>query len=258
MAIKNISGYACFGQVWKVLWDSQHRLIVVESRKPEERKVFLLAIPLSGKSEIHNIPDINWSLSMVGVIGGKAILQGQGNNSSLPDPVDLYCYDFYKGGLVWSLPGHSFLALSRDYVFSEVFHEGELTPFRINILSGTPEQSNEGFKEEDEEIQYPSIYHEGEEYFDQVKEFLKNKGKMPIKAIEYWEGKSSIAISYFEESEKELQNILMVLDHNGENESYYKIDSNCKGISDGTFFVVKESLVFARDKKEIVILNLNS
>jgi len=95
----------------------------------------------------------------------------------------------------------------------------------------------------------PLHYVEGSTAFESVAKFLKLQFNVEIVgACDYLEYKASIIVSYFEKSDDDLVNTLVILNDKMELLDSYVLDSSLKGLASDTFFIVNEALIFVRNK----------
>ncbi|MDX1627782.1 MAG: DUF4905 domain-containing protein [Fulvivirga sp.] len=106
-------------------------------------------------------------------------------------------------------------------------------------------------------IVLPFLYHEGSEYFDTVDHFINTYFKRKItRACNYLEWGNHIIISYFYEKEGIISNRLIVTDQ----EANVLLDENLgdfkEGITDNTFFIFNNKLIFVKGVTDFFIYDL--
>ena len=74
-------------------------------------------------------------------------------------------------------------------------------------------------------------------------------------AIDYLEFGNYIIINYYDRSDTELVNFLLVLNREG-NILYHKTAGSGKGIAKDSFFIMDKILVFTKDRQNISVMLL--
>lgn len=245
--------------IWKVRY--YNGFLILELRNPDSRTLKLACINLTDFGLHWESFVAEWWDTPIANTHDYLIL------SSYPDPQfpetkGLKVIDMKTGQILWEQKEAVFQSLVSGAV--QVKKHGQADSGFLDLNSGIPiEPEPEAGNVEDLEAGNPGIwapvqYPEGHNYFDEVKDFLNLKGIFPVKAIEYLEAGPWIIIGYYSESADSLDFNLLVIDDKGKIFSEEKSIDRGEGIGSAQFFVVKESLLFVRDKKEIVILNLSN
>ncbi|MBD1395811.1 DUF4905 domain-containing protein [Pontibacter sp. JH31] len=109
------------------------------------------------------------------------------------------------------------------------------------------------------QVGYPILYREGEEYFEQVRDFLAQQLDCePIKAVEYAETDNGLVISYYVANEKnKLDNFLAVFDLNGFLHLNELLAGGLNGVGSDTFFIFMRSLYFVQNQISLKAYSLN-
>ncbi|WP_299760793.1 DUF4905 domain-containing protein [uncultured Pontibacter sp.] len=105
---------------------------------------------------------------------------------------------------------------------------------------------------------YPTLYREGEVYFEQVQAFIQEQLQLQaVKAVEYAETETHLVISFYTSGEDgKLQNELAVFDLAGELHQKVKIGSDLSGLGSDTFFIFKHNLYFILNKDILQVFQL--
>ncbi len=99
----------------------------------------------------------------------------------------------------------------------------------------------------------PFFYQETHAYFATVKRFVENYTNVtPVKGCEYVEHPRAIAISYYINDRKALANYLLVLDRNGQEVLHERIDEQRPEVGLGTFFIIRNQLIFTKQKSQLL------
>ncbi len=111
------------------------------------------------------------------------------------------------------------------------------------------------------QCRYPILYKEGEEYFEQVRNFILATvaGAHPVQAIEYAETDSSLIISFYSASaENKIDNILLIFNLAGELLLQEILGTGLSGIGSDTFFIFESDLYFIQNKDTLKAYKLIS
>ena len=114
-------------------------------------------------------------------------------------------------------------------------------------------------KGKNEDIAYPFHYQEAHAYFATVGQFLKQFLHIhAVKGCDYLEHQGAIVISYYIYEEKSLSNYLLVINQKQEVKFHEKIGSQLEGIGADTFFIVKNGLIFIKEKFQLISYALDN
>lgn len=105
---------------------------------------------------------------------------------------------------------------------------------------------------------YPTLYLEGEAYFDQVQGFLETLGLTgATQAMEYAETESHIMIGYYvREPDTKLNQMLLVLDLNGAICLKEPLAHSLTGLGSDSFFIFMNDLYYIQDKHILRVYQL--
>lgn len=106
--------------------------------------------------------------------------------------------------------------------------------------------------------QYPVIYRQGEEYFEQVRDFLLEQLQVQaVQAIEYAETDTCLVVSFYTlGSDSKLVNELAIFDLEGNLHQKVQIGSGLNGVGSDTFFIFKHKLYFILNKDILQVFRL--
>ncbi|QCK16088.1 hypothetical protein [Mangrovivirga cuniculi] len=142
---------------------------------------------------------------------------------------------------------------SDTFVFTE--SGGDEDSFLYDPQSRELLKDNESFGKitgRTSEIQFPTQYHQGSEYFDDVNEFLETKNiKSSIGAVEYMETESFILISGYNKIGKLFNHKLFIFDEEGNLLKEILLESAGKGLTKEPYFVMNGKLFVIEDKNTI-------
>lgn len=260
-----------------MLLDDEERLLVLEIRSLDHRTAKFAAIDLQQKKLLwHDLLfKEDWWIGMSAIKDGSILFYTYENDQN-PVPTSYFLYSIDKGDIIWESSDFNFIAIVDEGILGYTDSEGSMQKLLLDGSTGRPHSvtnaSAEGLhKSEDIEKKgnktssYPFHYPEQSDNFNTIEEYLKHSHAInPVKAIDYLEIRNLIVISYYlynEVSQKDnklLDNFILVLDTEGNKLLNIKIDENLQGIGLGIFFVVKNQLIFSRNKSEIISYQIDS
>lgn len=249
-------------QVWKVHFTDIYML--VETRDGVRKRFDLLCIDTRTMKMIWKTEAtvLGWWETIVAVAGRYIILSIY-QDPSFPYTGGLKVMDLGNGNILWENRSYQLAEVRSTDLIRVVQKENDLQHSKvIKLETGEAMDQDSDLREEesevvDEPVMIPSFYPEGHEYFVQVASFLNTRGYYPVKAIEYAETGDKVVIGFYEDAEGMLPFTLLVMSVNGEVFWEETTTNQRNGIGLGMYFLLKEWIVFVRDKKEIVILNLS-
>lgn len=230
MARKNFSLHFNHN-IWQIHAFSQGNHVVLEVRDSSAMQTYFSVIDLVQEKEV--IADLrlpeNWWVTVDQIIGDAYILFYSFETDVNIEPKEYYLYSIDEEKIV----KHG----QREEVLSS------------HIL--TQEKENNS-------LEIPFLYLAGSEYFDTVASFLKATiNKEPVKAMNYLERPNEILIAYFVQRGKELQNELLATDKEGKIILQENLGNFNQGITDNTFFVKDNKLIFVKGVHDFFIYSLN-
>jgi hypothetical protein len=247
-------------QIWKIHYTSNHLLL--ELRDPELRVLKLVYLSLDGLEILAETQNelLSWWDNVIHVFGSYIAL-GTYKNPKLPATQGIKVLDIHTGNFLWQQDKWRIVEGRDENLLIVKDATNPLRVDHISIISGNVFEQKANNLDGSSKLYLPEFYTEGEVFFEQVSGFLKSKNYTPVKSIEYLDFESLIVIGIYnslgdlEKQEKDA--MLLIFDNLGRLISSYKCDDSVKEVGMGLFFVVKDQLVFVRDKKEIVILELS-
>ena len=214
--------------IWKIHAFPASAYIVLELRDQEKLKVTFDILTIDGKVLVKGLSfKEDWWISIAQMIGEEMIFytfDGEGN----PETKALIAYDVKSEQILW-----------------------EKEPFDLaNYV-------NEKVKLGNISVNNPFHYGQGSDHFSTVEGFLKGFLNVHIvKAVDYLEYHSNILISYFIEGNGKLVNKLLVLNDNKEVLLHENLGVFSNGISDNTFFIIDNTLIFVKGFREFFMYDL--
>lgn len=105
----------------------------------------------------------------------------------------------------------------------------------------------------------PFHYSQGSNYYNTVESFLKGFLNVHIThAVDYLEHESNVLISYFVAGKDKLVNKLLVINNEKEVLLHEDLGVFNNGISDNTFFIIDNTLIFAKGFREFFMYDIQS
>lgn len=260
----------CFdGKIWNMLLDSQSGTLILEIREEDKHQVSFTAIDLNSGEVLWDGLQFedNWWVGMTLLTQGILILRTFADNAD-PEPKGLIAFDILKKEVCWSKIDFVFVKIYEDKIIGFVRHDEERIFQAIGLTDGVvesideasvfePSNHNEKLIEHSWPLTYPLHYVEGTEYFETCKTFLYNRLHLEaVKAIEYLEIENRIFISFYAKDGVRMVNYLLVIDLSGEIVFKEIIQKNINAIGLQTFFIVKNQVIFVKEKNEIFSFNL--
>lgn len=143
-----------------------------------------------------------------------------------------------------------------DYIYSILYEEkgdpSKYQVFRYNLVNNKREEFKEAPDFLPNRIDEPMLYEYDTQYHKMVCEFLGLS--LPL-SCEYLEKEDYIIISYYLRSKDGFDRYLLVIE-DGEKLWKMEQDRGLKGFASGSFFVIKNQLIFVRNQNEICFYTL--
>jgi uncharacterized protein DUF4905 len=177
-------------------------------------------------------------------------------NSQDLEQKSIFGYNIIDKDVIWAFDQTSPVQMNEGSIVCLRIDEKEKVLININLEDGSfsDVELEENTKKKSSELisnlcHNPLHYVEGSTAFESVAKFLKLQFNIEILgACEYLEYKTCIIVSYFEKSDENLVNTLVILDEKMKIIDSYVLDSSLKGLASDTFFIVNEALIFVRNK----------
>jgi len=213
--------------IWKIHAFQESKFLAIEIRNTETQEASFDILDLySNQIVSHIVTQEDWWINIAHIIDEEVIFYTfEADNN--PEPKEYMAYNAVSGNKLWNKQEFNLSNFSQT--------KGETK--NIEIISP---------------FQYPG----NSEYFNTVKEFLKSQVEVnPVRDINYYENEQFIFISYYEETNK-LANYLLVLTLNGEVIFKENLGDFQKGITDQSFFLIDNKLIFVKDVNDFFIYEL--
>lgn len=207
------------GKIWQMLKSADERFLVLEIRNEPELHVEFYSFDISSyQLEKINISDNDWWVTLEDEQDGVVRFKKY-NADENPEIVNRYYFDLKS--------------------------KIELADKQFSSLSETAGGQSTYY--------YPA----SSEHFQLIKEFTKSILDIEIleAGAEYFESERIVAISYYIK-EQSLANYLLITDMDRNILMHELLANNISGIGQETFSIVKDNVIFARNKLELKVYSL--
>lgn len=252
--------------IWRILSDEAARRWVVELRDTTAHEVRYIIIDLTTKHSFKQdllIEDAWWT-GITAFQEDKLVIH-RFQDSENPAIKDFYILDLKTKRICWQSESIVFVKIHSNKIYGYEKTAENKKNHKIISLEDHSEKTVERI-EFDRKIKqiteaqgknkafmYPFYYPEDHAYFATVVAFLSQFLHIhPVKGCEYLEHQRAILISYYIYEEKSLANYLLVIDKAQKILLHDKIGSQLEGIGTDTFFVVKNRLIFIKEKHQLI------
>ncbi len=256
--------FAFEGVVWNMMLDETGAFLILEIRHNQKHQVSFTAIELESGTVMWDGLEFeeSWWVGMTAISKGVLLLHSYVDNAD-PEPKGMIAFDVFKQEVSWMHENFSYMKLAGELVVGLHAGEGEKYYETISLRSGERITVDENFvshlKDDHQNAfvaQFPHHYKEDTPYFGTCRSFLDNRlGLKAVNAIEYLEVQPWIILSYYVRDE-DLVNFLLIMDSQGEIFYHKPIQKNINAVGLETFFIVRNHLIFVKDKNEILCYNL--
>ncbi len=250
--------------VWKVHLGGER--LLVETREGRSKRFNLHCIAVRTAEALWKMDEtsLNW-WETVAAITDRYIALSAYQDPAFPYTGGVKVLDLSDSRVLWENKTYRALGLkTSDALLVSSSEAGDASEvWRVGLDTGEVQEKvgiheiGDWYEQVNPELSYPAFYPEGHAYFDQVADFLKLRGFYPVKAIEYVEIDGKIVMGFYQEEERMLRFSLLIVNDMGDELWRDSGINQSEGIGFGMYFLLKEWVVFVRDKKEIVILNLS-
>ena len=243
------------GKIWNIDSSASGDSLLLEIRSEEkfETKFFIL----DTKNHTFLAEDIDfdekWWIGVSFLNEKYAVFHIYAEQDN-PDLKNILVYEIGTDTILWQRSHCHFIAAQDDVLVLFINETEEVQYFDIRTGINTDKKiADDILSDKNKSIHQPFHYSEGTDHFDKVGRFLASTYHIKVKAaVEYFENDELMVISYYCINRfNTLDNILIVIDHDGNQILYEKLGENLTGISADTFFICKGNLIFVKDKINI-------
>jgi Domain of unknown function (DUF4905) len=255
--------------IWKISVDTHNNILVLELRDHNNRSVDFAAIDLkTNKILWHGVKlEETWWLGLDTCYHGRVFLHTYKDPQN-PEHEGILALESKTGKMIWKDAGKTFYQISREQL---IVTEGEEESRKyISVEPSTGKAGHElslkevlkiasDKKEHDGgKIQNPFHFSAEHPYFLKIADFIKEiTGEQAVVAADYMENGEQVIISFYLYNTEGLSNHLIVVNEEGQVIFRACIAAHIKGIGFDTFFVFEKTLLFIKEKKELIFLKLS-
>ena len=248
------------GTIWNMTPTPNANLLVLEVRDEENFIARFSAFDLEHNEFLwRNLElDEKWWVSLVTASDGLALLQTF-QSSGNPERKDLIAIDLSRGQVKWKAQKFALYACGEEGFILGYDSTQELMKATVDARTGEVSIGNwrSGVVNPAEVTKSPVTYAEGEDHFEQVKEFVqKRRNEHITRGVEYLELGDRILLSYYVANGEFLANYLLVTDNDGKELLHEKLGENLHGLGVHTFFALRDCVIFVKNKCELVSYSL--
>lgn len=244
------------GVIWNMVAGAQSDPLVIEVRDLTTKLVSFSALDADTGEFLwrDKMLEEPWWLNLSLVNEGIVIFTVYLDTNN-PDKKGILAYGAANLDLIWWNNDFSVSSLTTSALhgFSHKYGMKEVT---VEMRTGKEiTVADKGVIIEPYELKKPLQYIEGTDYFETVKTFLAKQLNLEVvSALEYLETEKSMVIScYLADAEShDLANFLIVFSRTGECLLKEEMSSRVKGIGFDTFFVLRNNLIFTKNKNELI------
>jgi hypothetical protein len=255
--------------VWKISADARHEILLLELRDHDHRSVDFAAIDLKSCKILWNGVSLEetWWLGLDQCYNGSAYLHTYKDPQN-PEHQGIIALDTRTGKLVWKDTGKTFYHISEDHLIVTEGEEDSRKYLQLDPADGRligEINLKEVFKiasakKDPDSLKIRNPFHFSSEhpYFSKIAGFVGEiTGEQPVIGADYMENGEQVIISFYLYSTEGLSNYLILVDEEGKVIFRECLGSHIKGIGFDTFFVFGRTLIFIKEKKELIFLNIS-
>jgi hypothetical protein len=256
--------------VWRIRLDARGGWMALEVRDADLLQAHFYTLRLADGQLLElKLPDHNtWWLGLEDVHDQVLYLHGYGDRK-LGQHKGIRAFAADSGRALWQQPDLAFYGVEeRGLLVSDISQErGELLLLESGY--GKTVQNDISQKVAADRVQryhqlrfegvlYPHLYREGEVYYEQVRDFLRQELDCePVRALEYAETDTCLLVSYYiDAGENKLDNFLAIFDLNGFLHLNELLAGAIDGVGSDTFFIFMRNLYFVQNKTTLKAYSL--
>ena len=239
------------GKVWKLYSDPFTDFLLLEERNEELREVHFYVYDINDFSYEEVIPyeEESWWVGVHDFQYGVCVFHLYQDGIE-PIPHGVLVYDFVDEDVLLEDKELQFVS-RKEHLF--VFENSEGEKQEIDLLK--PKKNS--YQKRQHLILEPRYYNEESKHYQTFVTFLTDRFEVtPVGAIEYIESVNYIIISFNRFVENKLDNLIFIVDYNGDIQYSAVLMKGTKGIGMGTFFLHNDLLCFVQNKNEFKVVQL--
>ncbi len=260
--LKSAFSFSSSAKIWNLLTDHAARYLYLELRNEEAHRVSFAAYDLEVKKLLRDDLQFteDWWVGMSAADNNLLVLHTFEDNEN-PAIKSFFAIDNRTQEVIWQDSELQVMDVRGESLFGFVRKDGNIhyksfpveTNSQQNLSLEEVEHAIAADFAENKYIRQPFHDMEEDAHFETVSRFVQHHLKCwPLQACEYLEHEGLISISYYVEEGKALANYLLVVDTEGELLLHEKLDDQLSHIGLGTFMLVREQLIFIKQKRELL------
>lgn len=257
--------YSFNGKIWNIISHPEKELLLLEVREDDKFQVnFNLLDTSSGEFLFKGLNfEENWWIG-ASFVTDDIILFYTFPDQDNPDVKHVFAYDFHQKEILWKKERKNIIEAADEVLLMDA-DSGDMTRFDLRTGEALVVSEHAGKVENDTGLKENKMlkkafhYREGNEYFDTVRQFLVASANLNIvKGVDYYEDDHIMVMSfYYLNKNNKLANDLLVVDLEGNHLLYERLGNDLSGISDDTFFIYSNKLIFVKDNADFLIYQLS-
>ncbi|UII32636.1 DUF4905 domain-containing protein [Fulvivirga ulvae] len=258
--------YSFNGKIWNIISHQEKELLLLEVREDDKFQVhYNLLDADSGQFIAERLTfEESWWIGASSLLS-DVILFYTFPDQENPDVKNVFAYDFNHKKILWKKEQQNIIEAVGDCVWLMDTGNDKISCFNIRtgeVLKNSNSNdvlNNDPGRTENKMLEKPFNYREGSEYFNTVSQFLTAGANLHIvRSVDYYEDDQMIVMSYYYPNKNnKLANDLLVVDHEGDHLLQVRLGDDLDGISDDTFFIYNNKLIFVKDNVDFLIYQLN-
>jgi hypothetical protein len=257
------------GIVWKISADLRNEILLLELRDHEHRSVDFAAIDLKSCKVLWNGVRLEeaWWLGLDQSYDGRTYLHAYKDPQN-PEHEGIIVLDTRTGRLVWKDISKTFYHVSEDHLIVTQGQEDARKYLKLDPADGRLireislkevfKMASDKKEQESLKIRNPFHFSSDHPYFSKITGFIGGiTGEQPVIGADYMENGEQVIISFYLYNTEGLSNYLILVDEEGKVIFRECLGSHIKGIGFDTFFVFEKTLIFIKEKKELIFLNIS-
>lgn len=256
--------YPFEGFIWKILISKTEPILLLELRNDSTRQASFAAIDLRKQKLNWHQEKLSekWWIGMLRTEGKYVILHGY-QNLKTPAHQKIFTFDISNGNLLWKNEAYRAIECYPEGILAQDPASESEELFLLDYKSG---KQIKKIKEADFDVQItkldiikPGKYSDENVYFSKLADFVKITTTLEaLKAIEYVEtAKGGTVLSFYIQEEEKLVNYILVCDEEGNVVLLDKMNEGLQTAAPETFFLYKQYLIYIKNRKELVIFELD-
>jgi hypothetical protein len=255
--------------IWKISVDDQNNILVLELRNHDHRSVDFAGIDLKTNKILWQGVKLEetWWLGLDTCYNGRIYLHTYKDPQN-PAHEGILALDSKTGKVAWKDIGKTFYHVSMEHLIVTEGDDDNRKYISLEAATGKAGREfilKEVFKivsdkkeQESAKTRNPFHFSADHSYFPKISDFVKEiTGEQPVIAADYMENGEQVIISFYLYSNEGLSNHLIVVDDEGVVIFRACMASHTKGIGFDTFFVFEKTLIFVKEKKELIFLKIS-